>query len=200
MAQFSALTMAALSVGALAAVGGSVSYAAKDAQPGDLLYPVHTSLYGDVSADADAELSAAQDIFDQAVSLQAEGKLDADVHADLTDDLNLHVQAVHGLITDLEAEGNTEDAQEVRAMLRAKLRDFDSLFRLQVESDSSASSTASQTSSMDQSSSSEDDDDDSSEGSVNVDVHSDDSVHMDSSDGSVHIDADADADATVNID
>jgi|GEM_PF-5507772 len=189
MVQTSALSLAALSVISLAAVGGGVSYASKDAQPGDFLYPVHVTVYGDISADAEAELNAAEELYKKASDIRARGELSTQVQAEFNSRYSTHIDEVKSIIVELENDGRTDDAEDVRARLRSKVRVFSDIFR--TESDSNTSSSMSSSSTTSSSASSDDDDEN------DVDVNS--SLHMESeTEASVDSNADANADVDVN--
>lgn len=200
MVQLSALSMAAVSVAALAAVGGGVSYAAKDAQPGDLLYGVHTSVYGDASLNAEEEMDDMQTLHDTFLQLDAEGEVDADVRTELIDDYESHISVAEEAIAELEANGRTEEAASLRAMLQAKASLFNSI--LMGSSSSSSSSSFSQASDSSNSSSSDDDDEDSSSSHNGLHMEADDSASAgieSNSNSNVHVDVNADASATVDL-
>lgn len=201
MVQFSALSMAALSVFSLAAVGGGVSYAAKDAHPGDLLYGVHTTVYGDAATNAEEEMEDMQSLHDDLLNLQVRGALSADARADVISKYEAHVNAAQEAIVELEALGKIQEATSLSAMLQAKAAVFNSMI---MGASSSSTSSGSSTSSDEGSSSSdhEEGDDDSSSSYSGLHIESSDSASV-SADGeansNVNVDVNADASATVNI-
>ena len=126
---------------AVAVAAGGTAYVAKDAEPGDMLYNVRASLYGDVTADGDVEthLTGAREAYDAAASLEASGRLTAEERARLTTEYSGHVNAVAARIAELEAQGDLDAAAEIRTNLRSTLRDFRDVFpTIEVEIEGSA--------------------------------------------------------------
>lgn len=209
-----ATTAATLGVLGVLAVGGGTVVAAQQAEPGDFLYPLRASVMGDADLNMEADLEALEAAYDEAATLEADGELTADVRADLSERYALHLNNVLEAIANLEAEGNTEAAAELRTRLRTSLREVGSFF----DDDASASADASvsgASSVMTSSAAS------STDGSVNVDVNADASADVnveaengedvrirehdseteryESEDGSVRINSNAEATSTVNI-
>jgi len=143
MNQSQIATIAVVAVVGVAAVGGGLAYAAKDAQPGDMLYGLRASLYDDVNADGDiqANFEGAADVYAEASDLDDRGALTASERTRLTAQYSLHVNAIMSRIAELEAEGDLEAAADLRTELRTTLRDHNDIFP-NVGSDSSASSSA----------------------------------------------------------
>lgn len=136
MAQVSALALAALSVGALAAVGGGVGYAAKNAEPGDTLYPLHVKLYADsdIETEAGAEVEALGDIVLRAKKFHADGQLNAEARAELEHDASMHVDTIEKVIVRLEADGRQEEATRIRMALEAALNNVNAALKAESES------------------------------------------------------------------
>lgn len=147
--QIAAIAIVAL-VG-VAAVGGGLTYAAKNAEPGDTLYPLRASVYGDVTADAGVQtnLTAARDAYDEAEDLERQGMLTASERARLTASYSLHVNAILRRIAELEADGDAEAALALRTSLRSALREFHDVFPNFENGNSSASAASSSTGSED---------------------------------------------------
>ncbi len=143
-------TVAVVAVVGLAAVGGGMAYAAKDAEPGDMLYSLRASLYGDVTADADvqASLDAAREAYDEAADLERRGLLTEAERARVTASYSMHVNAILRRIAELEADGDVAAAAELRTTLRAALRDYDDIFPSMGLDASSASSAMTESSVM----------------------------------------------------
>lgn len=115
---------------AVAIAAGGTAYVAKDAEPGDMLYDLRASLYGDVSGDGDVEahMKGADDVYDEAERMEADGTLTAEERARLTAEYSAHVNAVAGRIAQLEAEGDAEAAADIRTSLRETIREYRDLF------------------------------------------------------------------------
>lgn len=145
---------------AVAVAAGGTAYVAKDAEPGDMLYNVRASLYGDVTADGDVEthLEGARAAHDAAADLEASGRLTAAERARLTTEYSGHVNAIAARIAELEAQGDLEAAADVRTNLRSTLRDYRDVFpTIEVEIEGSAEVDADASMDSDSSSSSSDD-------------------------------------------
>lgn len=164
MNQQQTVTTVGVVVAALIVVGGGVAYAAKDAQPGDMLYSLHASLYGgEDDDDVDANFTGAKNAYDEASDLQDRNALTASEQARLSARYSLHVNAVMRRIAELEADGDMAASAELRADLRAILRDYNDIFpnvNGGMDSSSSMNTSSSTTTSSD------DDDDDSSTSST----------------------------------
>lgn len=142
-AQFGIL--AAAGVAAAVAVGGGVSYAARDAQPGDTLYPVRASLFQDVSGDAsaDVEFIGMSDLFKKADKAEKNNQFDASMKADLQAKLGAHIGVIEDRIARFEAEGNASAAAGLNKALDVHLRNYTRLFGEWEGHDHSSSSAAS---------------------------------------------------------
>lgn len=130
MNQSQIATIAVVAVVGVAAVGGGLAYAAKDAQPGDMLYGLRASLYDDVNPDADIEANfrGAADVYAEARGLENRDALTAAERTRLAAEYSLHVNAIMRRIAELEADGDLDAAAELRTDLRATLRDHDDIF------------------------------------------------------------------------
>lgn len=148
MTQSQTITVAAVALVAVVAVGGGLAYAAKDAQEGDLLYSLHASLYGGgtTTNDAQADLDAARDAYDEAIALRDNGQLTASEQARIGTTYSARINALMDRITRLEADGDVQAAVELRTQVRAIIRDADDIFP---SSASSSSAMTSSDSSMD---------------------------------------------------
>lgn len=136
-------TVAVVAVVGVAVVGGGLAYAARDAEPGDMLYNLRASLYGDVAGDADvqASLDGAREAYEEAQDLERRGLLTDAERARVTASYTMHVNAVLRRIADLEADGDMGAAAELRTDLRAALREYDDVFP-NVGPDASSSSSS----------------------------------------------------------
>lgn len=129
MTQSQTTAIVAVAVVAVAAIGGGLAYAAKDAEPGDMLYSLRASLYSDVDGgEAQSDLDAAREAYREAADLQARGQLTAGEQARINATYSMRVNAVVDRIAELEAEGNLEAAASLRTELRAMLREANDLF------------------------------------------------------------------------
>lgn len=142
-AQFGIL--AAAGVAAAVAVGGGVSYAARDAQPGDPLYSLRASLYHDVSGDAsaDTDFLKMSDLFSQADKADKDNQFDASAKADISARFRTHIDAIEDRIAVFEAEGNTQASAGLRRALEVHIRNYTRLFGSYEDDDTSSSSAAS---------------------------------------------------------
>jgi hypothetical protein len=147
MTQSQIVTTVAIVVVAVAAVGGGLAYAAKDAQPGDMLYGLRASLYD--GSDGSDDVEGARAAYDEASSLQASGMLTASEQARISASYSMHVDAVMDRIAELEANGDMSAAAELRADLREIVREAQDLFPESSSSSAAASSDASMGSSVD---------------------------------------------------
>lgn len=160
MTQSQTITVAAVALVAVVAVGGGLAYAAKDAEEGDMLYSLHASLYGDdMETNAQSDLDAARGAYDEAAALKANGRLTASEQARIGARYSVSINALMDRITRLEADGDAQAAAELRTDLRAIMRDANHAFP---SSASSSSAMTSSDASMDGSMSSDSDDMDSS--------------------------------------
>ncbi len=169
MTQQQTITTAVVAIVALLVIGGGVALGAKNAEPGDMLYNLRASLYGDVSGDAQAQmhLQGAREAYDEAERMDDQGTLTATERARITADYTAHVSAVAGRIAALEAQGDLDAAASLRTELRAILRDFrdvfpDVIIDIGGASSSSSDMTSSSSESMTSDSMSSDGDDESS--------------------------------------
>lgn len=152
-------------VAAVVIVGAGTAIAARNAGPGDALYGLRASLYGEADTDVQAHFDAAQTAYDEAERMDDDGTLSASERARLTAEYSLHVNALADRIADLEAEGDVSAAADLRVRLRDALRRYRSVFPIEIDlddddSDSSVSSMSSDSDSSVSSMSSDDDDDD----------------------------------------
>jgi hypothetical protein len=185
MTQPQIITLGAVAA-AVVVIGGGTAIAARNAQPGDMLYNVRASLYGDSSMDAgvDADMEGVRDAYEEAERMQAAGTLTADEKARLTADYSAHVNAVASRIAALEAQGDLDAAARIRTDLRAALREYRDVFptiNVDIDGDAGASmgSDGSSDSSgmMNGSSASSDMDDDGSSASGGMMDHSSSSIY-----------------------
>lgn len=148
MTQSQTITVAAVALVAVVAVGGGLAYAAKDAKEGDMLYSLHASLYGgSMENDAQSDLDAARDAYDEAVTLRDNGQLTASEQARISATYSARINALMDRIARLEADGEAQAAVELRTNLRAIMRNANDLFPNTTSS--SSTTTSSSDSSMD---------------------------------------------------
>lgn len=128
-------------------IGGGTSFAAENAVPGDVLYPVKVEVNENVksalavSNAAEAKLQArlAQERLEEAEQLAAEGRLDAESSAVIRTRLQRHYEAAIERSERAETEANAEVAAEVRATLEGAFRSYaDVLSRIDAGGDGSA--------------------------------------------------------------
>lgn len=120
---------AALIVLALVA-GGSTSFAAESAVPGDVLYPVKIEVNENIksafaiSTEAEAALQAEflAERLAEAETLAARGDLDATAAAELEERIDAHMEEVTTLTAAAELDGSYDVAASVRAALEGSLR------------------------------------------------------------------------------
>lgn len=150
MTQSQTITVAVVALVAVVAVGGGLAYAAKDAQEGDMLYGLHASLYGDnMDNDAQSDLDAARDAYDEAAVLKANGRLTASEQARIGARYSVRINALMDRITRLEADGDAQAAAKLRTDLRAIMRDANHMFPSSASSSSAmTASDASESSGM----------------------------------------------------
>lgn len=111
-------------------LGGSASIAAENATPGDILYPVKTTLNENVrgalsfSSEAKANWSArlAERRLEETEVLSVEGGLNAKTRASLEAKLDEHIQAFEERIAELKAEGSSNQVVEAHSTFESKLR------------------------------------------------------------------------------
>lgn len=110
--------------------GGSVSVAAENTLPGDLLYPVKVGVNEGVrelfavSAKAEVELQAklAERRLKEAAQLAAENRLDAETRIDIESRFKDHSEKANKNLAKLEAKDKSEEAAEVSSSLEARLK------------------------------------------------------------------------------
>ena len=123
-------SMPAIIIAIIVALSGGVSVAAQNSLPGDALYPIKvevnervmTRLAFSVEASAEVEARLAERRVEEAEKLAASGKLKADVAAKLSERFDERAEKVNALIDRLEADGKTEAAANVTAMLESTLK------------------------------------------------------------------------------
>jgi hypothetical protein len=171
MIHASAITMASVAVGGLLAVGGGATYTAKDAQPGDRLYPLRAAIYQDVTGDieADSDLLTMSDLHSEATA-ESNGNMSAEAKANVKAAFEDRLEKTEDRIGELEAEGDTKLAANLRNALEVHVRNYDRILAETYDEDEDSSdstessdddSSASVDSSSDASVSSDNDDDDS---------------------------------------
>ncbi len=180
MNQQQTVTTVGVVVAALIVVAGGIALAARNAQPGDMLYTLNASLYGNGGTDGvDANFTGAKNAYDEARDLQSRNALTASERARLSAQYSLHMNALMARIADLEAEGDMEGAAEIRADLRAVLRDYNDVFpNVTGNTTSSSSMTTSSSMSDDTSSATSDDNADSSASSTTSDTDASNSIFV----------------------
>lgn len=145
MTQSQTITVAAVALMAVVAVGGGLAYAAKDAQEGDMLYSLHASLYGDAEGtttnDAQADLDAARQAYDEAAALRDSGQLTASERARIGATYSARINALMDRIARLEADGEVQAAADLRTNLRAIMRNANDLFPNNTSSSSAMTSS-----------------------------------------------------------
>jgi len=126
-------------------LAGGVSVTANNALPGDMLYGVKVNVNENVEkafsfsseAKARAAEKHAEERLEEAEKLSAEGKLSADVKADLVTKFNAQAETLRQHLADLSADGKATVAAEIHA-------DFDHKMNTRIEaigrSDSNAAS------------------------------------------------------------
>jgi len=110
-----------------AVLGGGTAVAAQQSLPGDMLwgFKVHVNegvteaLSTSDQARAEWDITAIQTRLAEAQTLQAQGKLDAQAQADITENFKEHSQDVAGIITKLEADGQPAVAADIAARFQA---------------------------------------------------------------------------------
>jgi hypothetical protein len=116
-------------------LAGGASFAAENSLPGDILYPVKIHVNEEVRAvvalDAEAKIRAAERRallrLEEAEKLEAKGKLDAEVTAEIAARFKEHAEALSAKLEKVHAEGqaevhsNFESAIEAREAILIKL-------------------------------------------------------------------------------
>ena len=122
--------MVAIVIVVLLVLGGGVSFTAEQALPGDMLYGVKTAVNENVrstiavgtEADAKWEAQLAERRLAEAEKLSAEGKLDAEVGADLSAQFQSHAESALTMASELRANGKTQAAAEVESDVDAAIQ------------------------------------------------------------------------------
>ena len=137
-------TLAVVAV-AVVVIGGGVALAAKNAEPGDSLYSLRASLYGDVysDADTDTDFRSARETYDEAADLESRGMLTTSERARLSATYSMHVSNLSARIAELEAEGDVDAALRLRTMVRAMVNEYDDVFS-DIDEGSSSSAMSSE--------------------------------------------------------
>lgn len=194
------MAVTAVSIAAIAAVGGGVVYGARTSEEGDLLFPlkayVGTDAEVESDTDVDVNLGNAKAQYEEAMRLQAEGSLSADVKARLDEVYEENMRRVALTIESLEEKGDMQAAARVRTELRTALRNYDDIFgNVKIGIESSAESTID--SSMEEGTDSSTDD---GSARVEADSETDTSVEVDADEGSnVNVESSTNAESTVRI-
>lgn len=131
-AQLKLSNMTAIFLSLALILTGGTTYAAEGAIPGDLLYPMKVEFNERVkgavalSSEAEARLQArlAEERLEEAETLAASGRLDADASAALNARLSKHYESANDNSDRAEADGDIETAAEVRASLSGSLNAF----------------------------------------------------------------------------
>ena len=121
--------MPALIVALLVTLSGGTAAAASGSLPGDALYPIKVNFTEKVAsafhvsdeAKANWKLELADRRLVEAEKLAVEGKLDAELVADIEARFKAHEDRMRSLIDKLEAEGNIEAVARLRSNLEATL-------------------------------------------------------------------------------
>lgn len=108
-------------------VGGSISFAAEGALPGDLLYPVkvsvNESVRGAIAISSEAKTEWNSELIErrlqEAEELANEGKLDEDTRSEIESNIETHFADIE---TRISAEGDNDRAAEVSSRLETALR------------------------------------------------------------------------------
>lgn len=111
-------------------IGGGVSVTAENAVPGDMLYPVKVKVNEEVRAQlsvsaeakADWEVKRAERRFEEVEKLATDGRLTAEITAEIEERFNAHVAAFDASATEVSTEGNIAGAAEARSGLETALR------------------------------------------------------------------------------
>lgn len=121
----------ALALVLIVAGGTQASFAAENAKPGDVLYPIKVAIAEPItlalatSPEQKAELAAryASRRVDEAARLASEGKLDAEAADELALNFDTHVDVLAKEAETLEARGNLSVSLAVRTDLEQRLSD-----------------------------------------------------------------------------
>jgi len=122
--------MVTLTLALILALGGSGTVAAAEgALPGDTLYPVKVSIVeplrglANVSTEAEAEweIRLAERRLDEAITLAARGRLDAETRASLENSITNHEQSAGTYIASLDASGEAQAAADLQFDLDSTL-------------------------------------------------------------------------------
>jgi len=129
--QFFYKPMAIIAIVLLVAVasGGSVSLAAENAFPGDLLYPVKVEFNENVraalafsqEAKAEWKVEQVQRRLQEADKLAVKGSLDGEIAGKLETKFEQHVERAWSIASKLQVKGKTEAAAEIHSNLEAAL-------------------------------------------------------------------------------
>lgn len=111
-------------------IGGSTSYAAEGAVPGDFLYPVkvevnenlRSALALSTGAQAQWDTRVAERRVEEAIVLLSRGDVDDEDDEKLQELFEEHASKAENLIVEIETEGNIEKAIEARTEFEARLR------------------------------------------------------------------------------
>lgn len=114
----------------VALVGGGVSATAENALPGDTLFPVkvlvNERLVASFALTPEAKMSVearlAERRLEEAEKLASEGRLSADVRAQIEANFQAHADRVEARIEDLKARGNAQVAADVTSNFEASLK------------------------------------------------------------------------------
>lgn len=106
--------------------GGSISYAATDAQPGDLLYPIKVDVNEEVvgalqftpQGKSNWEMERVRRRLQEVEKLAEEGKLTPELEAKITQHLEAHANKVQQFITNFESDGDVSHAENTTTNLK----------------------------------------------------------------------------------
>lgn len=124
--------MPALLITFMLLAGGSTSLAAQSTLPGDLLYPIKVDVNEKIvsafalsdGAQASLQAKLAQERLEEAETLAAAGKLDADLSALLAAHIKSHEAKAEALSEKLEQHGDLKTSANVRATLEGTFRSY----------------------------------------------------------------------------
>jgi len=110
-------------LGVFVLLGAGVSFAAEGALPGDLLYPVKTaineSIRGAFAVSSESKVKWQAELvgrrLEEAVELEASGKLDMKVKSDIAEEIGEHLKKTEEFANKLEVSGQVNSAIEARA-------------------------------------------------------------------------------------